>query len=374
MLAADRSRRICRLWLQLPTNRQTKMSLETYQYQQTFELESGKHLQNLQIGYHTYGTLNKERDNVIWVCHALTANSDVLDWWKGLFGENDYYCPSKYFIVCANIIGSAYGTTSPLSENPATGQPYYLTFPDYTIRDLIKAHQLLAEHLGIGQIHTVIGGSLGGQQAMEWGIMEPERIKNLILIATNARHSPWGIAFNESQRLTLSADQTFYENRPDAGSKGLKAARSIALLSYRGYKTYSVTQQEQSDELGNYKAASYQNYQGQKLVNRFNAFSYWYLTKLMDSHNVGRGRHGVEKALSQIKARTLVIGIKSDVLFPIEEQQYLFRHIPKAALAEIDSFYGHDGFLIETEILTNIISSFFKTDVKGKIIDLQQTA
>jgi homoserine O-acetyltransferase len=350
------------------------MNTQIFKYQQPLELESGKQLLNLEIGFHTYGTLNKQRNNVVWVCHALTANSDVLDWWKGLFGDNDYFNPEEHYIVCANILGSAYGTTSPLSVNPATGLPYYLTFPDYTIRDIVKAHQLLANHLGIDNIEVLLGGSLGGQQALEWSIMEPNRIKNLVLIATNARHSPWGIAFNESQRLSLSADPTLYDNTPDGGSKGLKAARSIALISYRTYKTYSVTQQEQTDELHNYRAASYQNYQGQKLVNRFNAYSYWYLTKVMDSHNVGRDRHGVEKALSTITAKTLVVGIKSDVLFPIEEQQYLFRQIPKAALAEIDSFYGHDGFLIDTENLTNIISSFLKTDVKGKIIDLQQTA
>jgi homoserine O-acetyltransferase len=182
-------------------------------------------------------------------------------------------------------------------------------------------------------------------------LSDPERIKNLILIASNAKHSPWGIAFNESQRLAISADRTFYAGAPDGGSKGLKAARSIALLSYRNYKTYDITQQEDHDNtlLMTLKLQAYQNYQGQKLVNRFNAYSYWYLSKAMDSHNVGRGRHGVDKALSLIKARTLVIGIQSDVLFPIEEQQYLFRHIPKSAFAEIDSFYGHDGFLIETE-------------------------
>ena len=252
---------------------------------------------------------------------------------------------------------------------------YYLAFPQFTVRDIIKAHQQLAEHLKIDQIEILIGGSLGGQQAAEWAIIEPLRIKNLILIATNARHSPWGIAFNESQRLALSADRTFYSNSPDGGRKGLKAARSIALLSYRGYKTYTVSQQDDNDNISDdHRASSYQNYQGEKLVNRFNAYSYWYLSKAMDSHNVGRNRNGVEKALSLIKARTLVIGIKSDVLFPVEEQQYLFRHIPKSAFAEFDSFYGHDGFLIETEALTNIITSFFKTDVKGKIIELQRTA
>ena len=351
------------------------MNTQIFKYPQAFKLESGKKLQELEIGFHTYGKLNKERDNVVWVCHALTANADVFDWWKGLFGSNNYFNPDEYFIVCANILGSPYGTTGPLSENPVTGQPYYLAFPQISVRDMVKAHQLLAEHLEIKDIKIVLGGSLGGQQALEWSIMEPNRIKNLILIATNARHSPWGVAFNESQRLAIAADRSFYANKIDGGAKGLKAARSIALLSYRGYKTYSVTQQEDKDnKIDDFKASSYQNYQGEKLVNRFNAYSYWYLTKVMDSHNVGRGRHGVEKALSIIKAKTLVIGIKSDLLFPVEEQQYLFRHIPKAAFAEFDSFYGHDGFLIETEALTNIITSFFKTDVKGKIIELQQTA
>jgi len=351
------------------------MNTEIYKYKKTFRLESGKQLSELQIGFNTYGTLNKNRDNVVWVCHALTANSDVFDWWKGFFGENNYFNPKEHFIVCANILGSPYGSTNPLTENPVTGQPFYLSFPQFTVRDIVKAHQLLAGHLQIKNIEILLGGSLGGQQAVEWAIMDPAFIKNLILIATNAKHSPWGVAFNESQRMAISADRTFYANQPDGGAKGLRAARSIALLSYRNYKTYSITQQEEKDNLvDGYKASSYQNYQGDKLVKRFNAYSYWYLSKSMDSHNVGRGRHGVEKALSLIQARTLVIGIKSDVLFPIEEQQYLFRHIPKSVFAELDSFYGHDGFLIETEALTNIITSFFKTDMKGKIIELQRTA
>jgi homoserine O-acetyltransferase len=351
------------------------MNTQIFKYKKAFKLESGKQLRELEIGFHTYGKLNKEGNNVIWVCHALTANSDVFDWWKGLFGDDSYFNPREHFIVCANILGSPYGSSNPLSTNPVTGQPFYLSFPQLTVRDMVKAHQLLADHLQIKDIHILTGGSLGGQQALEWAISEPERIKNLILIATNARHSPWGIAFNESQRLAITTDRTFYANSPDGGSKGLKAARSIALLSYRNYKTYGVTQQEDKDNhIDGYRAASYQNYQGEKLVKRFNAYSYWYLSKSMDSHNVGRNRHGVEKALSLVKARTLVIGIKSDVLFPIEEQQYLFRHIPKSAFAELDSFYGHDGFLIETAPLTDIISSFFKPGVKGKIIELQQSA
>ena len=352
----------------------TLMDTQLYQHKQIFQLESGKQLPNLEIGYHTYGKVNKQRNNVVWVCHALTANSDVFDWWKGLFGKGYYFNPDEYFVVCANVLGSHYGSTNPLSINPATQQPYYLTYPDLTIRDIVKAHKLLAAHLGVDDIEVLIGGSLGGQQALEWSIMEPDKIKNLVLIATNARHSPWGIAFNESQRLALSADSTFYDNQPNGGSKGLKAARSIALLSYRCYHIYTETQRDEDDTLDRHRAASYQEYQGQKLVERFNAYSYWYLSKVMDSHNVGRNRDGIENALSLITAKTLVIGIKSDLLFPIEEQHYLYKQIPGAALTEIDSYYGHDGFLVETGLLTRSISLFYKANAQGKIINLQQTA
>lgn len=338
------------------------MSFEVYTHQEPFELESGKKLNGLQIAYHTYGKLNERKDNVIWVSHALTANSDVFDWWEGLFGENSLFNPQDYFIICPNILGSNYGTTSPLSINPETRQPYYLSFPQFTVRDMAAIHPLLANYLGIHEINVLIGGSLGGQQAIEWAIAEPQRIQKLILMATNAQHSPYGIAFNESQRLAISSDRTFYAQTPEGGQKGLKAARSIALLSYRTYDTYNITQQEISmDKTDSFKASSYQNYQGDKLIKRFNAYSYWYLSKAMDSHNAGRGRISIENALGKIRAKTLVMGITSDVLFPPSEQKYIAEHIRSAQYVEIDSFYGHDGFLIETEILTKEIVNFLKS-------------
>lgn len=331
-----------------------------YHYKHKFVLESGKSLPELQIAYHTYGKLNAKKDNVIWVCHALTANSDVFDWWQGLFGNNNLFNPEDHFIVCANIIGSHYGSTGPLSINPNTGNPYYHHFPEITIRDIVNSHELLRKHLEIEKINTLIGGSLGGQQALEWAILKNDLFENLILLATNAQHSPWGIAFNESQRLAIKADRSWYNFSPDAGLKGLKAARSIALLSYRNYNTYTSTQKEDNDDkTENFKASSYQNYQGEKLVNRFNAYSYWHLSKAMDSHNVGRNRDGVEKALKQIKAKTLVIGISSDILFPTVEQKFLAKHIVNAKYTEIDSLYGHDGFLIETEKISNEIQKYF---------------
>ena len=343
------------------------MSTKKFQYKKQFKLESGKKLRTLEISYHTFGKLNKDHSNVVWVCHALTANSDVTDWWAGLFGKNDYFNPNDHFIVCANVLGSHYGTSNPLSINPITGQPYYLAFPEFTIRDLVAAHELLANELGIKEIEILIGGSLGGQQALEWAISSPEKIKNLILLATNAQHSPWGIAFNESQRLAITADRTFYANQRDGGAKGLKAARSMALLSYRSYESFDKTQHEiEVDKKTDFKASSYQRYQGEKLVKRFNAYSYYYLTKAMDSHNVGRGRNSVKDALDLIEANTLVIGIKNDLLFPVEEQKFLSRNIKNVSFTEIDSFYGHDGFLLELNTIENIISTFIKSDAGKK--------
>lgn len=338
------------------------MNTRKFTYTDKFTFENGDEISELEIAYQTFGTLNTKKDNVVWVSHALTANSDVFDWWNGLFGEDDIFNPKDYFIICPNVLGSHYGTTCPLSINPETQQPYYLSFPKFNVRDMAAIHKLLADHLEIDDISLLIGGSLGGQQAVEWAISEPNRIKKLILMATNAVHSPWGIAFNESQRLALASDPSFFENTPDGGMKGLKAARSIALLSYRNYQTYGISQKEDTTEkIDDFKASSYQNYQGDKLVKRFNAYSYWYLSKAMDSHNVGRNRGSVADALKQITAKTLVIGISSDLLFPPSEQQLLAEKIPGAAYLEIDSFYGHDGFLIETGILTYEIIKFLKS-------------
>ena len=345
-----------------------------YQYKSDFKLESGKTIKNLQVAYQTFGKLNEEKNNVVWVCHALTANADVFDWWPGLFGENNLFNPKDHFIICANVLGSHYGSTNPLSKNAVTGQSYYLSFPSFTIRDMVAAHQILADYLGIEKIKVVIGGSLGGQQALEWSISRPNSIENLVLLASNAVHSAWGIAFNESQRLAISADRTFYANQPDGGLKGLKAARSIALLSYRTFNAYRITQTESDDnKVDQFRAASYQNYQGEKLIKRYNAYSYYFLTKAMDSHNVGRNRTSVVDALKSVKANTLVVAIENDLLFPLSEQQFLADHLPDATLAVVKSDYGHDGFLIETETLTKVIGDFLKAREHINVIKLKHT-
>lgn len=338
------------------------MSQQIYHHKKRFALESGLSLPGLDIAYHTYGVLNGDKSNVIWVVHALTANSDVFDWWKGLFGAQALFNPEEHFIVCANNLGSCYGTTGPLSINPDTNEPWYSYFPQITIRDMAHSLELLRQHLGLAKIHTVIGGSQGGQIAQEWVLENPELTENLVLIATNAQHSPWGIAFNESQRLAIKADRTYFSNLVNGGEKGLQAARSIALLSYRNYHTYHSTQRfDGAAQLHNPPAASYQRYQGEKLVKRFNAYSYVRLSEAMDSHHVARERaYSVETVLNGISAHTLVIGLTSDLLFPPKEQKLLAKGIKGSQYHEIDSLYGHDGFLIETAKLAALIRAFYQ--------------
>lgn len=226
---------------------------------------------------------------------------------------------------------------------------------------MVRSYQHLRKFLGIEKIHTGIGGSMGGQQVLEWAIEQPDLFQHIFPVATNAAHSAWGIAFNASQRMAIEADSTWREKKSDAGIEGMKVARSIALISYRHYETYSRSQSHiENDLLSNYKSESYQRYQGEKLARRFNAFSYYKLSQGMDAHNVGRGRKSVEDALKKIKAKTLVIGIETDILFPLVEQQFLADKIPGAAFKAIHSHYGHDGFLLEFDQIERIIREFLQ--------------
>ncbi len=326
-----------------------------------FTLEGGDFLTDLTISYSTYGKKNADQSNIIWVCHALTADANVKDWWPGLVGPNDLFNPDDYFIVCANIIGSAYGSTSPLNCDE---DKRYDKFPVVSIRDNVKAFIELRKHLGIKHIHTIIGGSVGGHQAVEWAIAEPEICDNLVLLGSSAVISPWVAAFNQSQRLAIHADNTWGQKSANAARAGLKAARSIALLSYRNNTAYNSTQHDEYSFDKIRKAESYQSYQGEKLVNRFNAYGYYAITKTMDSHDVGRGRGGIKKALAQIKAKTLVIAISTDILFPLSDSQQLVEGIENSRLDVIESNFGHDGFLVETVQIAQSIADFYQTDHK----------
>jgi homoserine O-acetyltransferase len=331
-----------------------------YKYDKEFELECGVKLPSLTIAYDTYGVRNEDSSNVIWVCHALTANSDVADWWPHTVEEGCFLDPDKYFTVCANFLGSHYGTTGPLSENPETGEPWYGDFPRITVRDMVRAHQLLAEYLGIKRVKLLIGSSIGGFQCLEWSVMQPDFAERAAFIATTPRTKPWASAFNESQRMAIQSDPTFGERNAEAGLDGLAIARSIALLSYRGGMAYDKTQEDADADEASFerRVHSYQRYQGEKLRRRFNAYSYIRLSQAVDSHNLGRGRGKVEDVLKQIKAKSLVVAITSDILFPPSDHQILIDNIPDVEYHLIDSDFGHDGFLVEHKQLNDIILNF----------------
>jgi homoserine O-acetyltransferase/O-succinyltransferase len=321
-------------------------------------LESGERLQQPIFAFQTWGTLNADRSNVVWVCHALTGNHRVHEWWDGLFGPGKCFDPKDQFIVCVNVPGSCYGSTGPLSFR-SPGERYFRSFPLITVRDMVQALEHVRNFLEIERIAVLIGASLGGQQVLEWAVQQPQLFGSIIPIATNVQHSPYGIAFNEAQRLAIEADPTFDGNSYSGGRNGLIAARAIGMLSYRSYEGYRITQSEDTNEKNDrFKAASYQRYQGEKLANRFNAYSYWTLSKAMDSHNLSRGRKPVRELLADVDIPALVIGIDSDQLFPIREQEYIAEHLPDAELVTLSSDFGHDGFLVEFDRLTTAIQSF----------------
>ena len=333
---------------------------QIYFYNQPFELECGAVLPSLSIAYDTFGEMNTERSNIIWVCHALTANSDVADWWPHTVEEGCFLDPKKYFTVCANFLGSHYGTTGPLSVNPATGEEWYGDFPLVTVRDMVRAHQLLAEHLGISRVKLLIGSSIGGFQCLEWCVMQPDFAEHAAFIATTPRTKPWASAFNESQRMAIECDPSFGERKAEAGLNGMATARSIALLSYRGGMAYDKTQEDATPDEVSFerRVLSYQRYQGEKLRRRFNAYSYYRLSQAVDSHNLARGRGSLEEVLKQIKAKSLVVAITSDILFPPSDHKVLIENIPSVEYHLIDSDFGHDGFLVEHEQLNRIILDF----------------
>ena len=328
--------------------------MNTLKIQDPFQLENGKILPGLTIAYHTYGKLNETKDNVVWVCHALTASSDVFRWWPGLVGDDCVINPRDHFIICVNIIGGCYGSSGPLTIDPSTQQPYYRNFPPVTIRDMINSFIAVRKKLGIEKIKLLMGGSMGGYQVLEWCLMEPDVIQNSFVITTSASESAWGIAVHTAQRLAIEADATWKDDSADGGKNGIKAARAIGILTYRNYKIFHDKQTDADiSKTDNYKASAYILHQGNKLAERFNAQSYWLLSKSMDSHNIARGRcKTLEEALKQIRQPTLVIGIDSDILCPIAEQKFLAENIPDSTLHIIASEYGHDGFLVEAETIS----------------------
>ncbi|MGF2036567.1 MAG: homoserine O-acetyltransferase MetX [Nostoc sp. CmiVER01] len=346
------------------------ISPQTHFYQLTvpFQLEGGETLTGVQVAYRTWGQLNAQADNGVLICHALTGSADADDWWEPLFGSGKAFNPERDFIVCSNILGSCYGTTGPTTINPITGKPYGVSFPEITIRDMVHLQAVLLEYLGVQSLQLVIGGSLGGMQALEWALLYPEKVKAIAPIAVSGRHSAWCIGLSETQRQAIYADPNWQGGNYTLDAppnQGLAVARMMAMSTYRSWDSFTIRFGRQYDASEQFAIASYLQYQGQKLTERFDANTYITLTHVMDRHDVARrtvpNLSDYESVLRSIQQPTLVVAIDSDILYPPVEQQELANLIPNAQLAWLKSTHGHDAFLIDMDALNEILVSFVQS-------------
>ncbi|CAG8436046.1 747_t:CDS:2 [Ambispora gerdemannii] len=409
--------------IQLPTENKfaTIVHAQKYHTFPEFTLESGVTLHNVTAAYKTWGKLNATKDNVMVICHALTGSADVEDWWGPLIGKGRAFDTSKFFLFCGNVLGSPYGSTSPVTINPDTGRIYGPEFPLATTRDDVRLHKLVLDRLGARQIAIVVGGSMGGMAVLEWAFLGTDYVKTIVPVATSARHSAWCISWGEAQRQSIYSDPKYldgYYNPNDPPNTGLAAARMAALLTYRSRisfesrfgrkyhdpsknpagelsqsKVIPTTSAEKALLLHNdghhseniingiyfnsnniekefstvaspslFSAQSYLRYQGEKFVKRFDANCYISLSRKMDAHDVTTGRgEQLDQVLSKITQFAMVIGIESDGLFTISEQQELADHMPNAEMVTIQSPEGHDGFLLEFDQINCHLLRFIKT-------------
>lgn len=326
-----------------------------------FLLESGAVLDGVEIAYRTWGSLNATRDNAVFVCHAFTGWADLEQWWHPLLGKGNALDPETDFVVCSNILGSCYGTTGPTSLNPATGIPYGPTFPEIGVRDMVHLQAVLMAALGIRSLRLVIGGSLGGMQVLEWALLYPEQVQAIAVIAASGRHSAWCIALSEAQRRAIYTDPNWqggYYSPQQPPQSGLAVARMIAMSTYRSWMSFRGRFGRDYQGEQGFAIASYLDYQGQKLVERFDANTYITLSRAMDSHDVTREGKSYESVLQSIQQPALIVAINSDILYPSVEQEELASLIPNAALVWLESPHGHDAFLMDMEALNGIIVPF----------------
>ncbi len=348
-----------------------------------FVLEGGGTLPEIAVAYETWGELNERASNAVLVCHALTGDSHARGsmepghatdgWWNDLIGPGKALDTDQYFVVCANVLGGCQGTTGPSSIDPATGTNYGPTFPTVSIRDIVRTQKLLADGLGIDVWLSVVGGSMGGMQVLEWGAMLPDHVASLMPIASVAAASPMQIGWSAVERLAIVSDPRwrggwYYDAEPGYGpSHGLALAREISQITYRTTHVFDERFGRQlfdpHDEFGQwsrYQIESYLDHHGQKLVRRFDANSFLVLSKAMDLHDVGRGRGGIEKVLGRFKMPVLTASVTSDILYPAYQQAEMHRLIEAGGgdceYHIVDSPQGHDGFLLESAFLGPLIA------------------
>lgn len=353
----------------------------------SFELEGGGALREVTVAYETWGELAGDGSNAVLVCHALTGDSHVSGeagnghstpgWWGEMVGPGRALDTDELFVVCANVLGGCQGTTGPASPDPDSGSVYGSSFPTVTTRDIVRTQRRLADHLGIRRWLTVVGGSMGAMQALEWAVMFPQRVKSVCSLAGCMAASAQQIGWSAVGRTALTLDPNwqggdYYDNPPGQGPHaGLAIARSLAQITYRSDEVFEDRfGRELFDNRSVYglwdrfQVESYLDYHGEKLVRRFDANSYLVLNRLMDLHDIGRGRGGIAAAAARIASPVLSLSITSDTLYPPRQQAELHDAVVAAGgrceYAVVESPHGHDGFLLEVEAVGEAIKDFLQ--------------
>jgi homoserine O-acetyltransferase len=326
-----------------------------------FALESGAVLRDVEIAYRTWGKPENAAERAVLICHALTGSADVEAWWPNIIGPGKTFDPAVDYIVCANILGSCYGTTGPVSHKPGSAARYRADFPRVSVRDMVELQRILLDELGVTHLELVTGPSLGGMQALEWALLYPERVGSIVPIGVGGRHSAWCIGISEAQRAAIAADPNWndgYYSDDSPPEKGLAAARMMAVCTYRSWQSFDERFGREERSPDHYQVQSYLRHQGDKINERFDANTYVTLTHAMHTHDLARGRGDYPDVLRTIEQPALVVSVSSDALYPPEEQRYLAAHMPNSQYEILDCAHGHDGFLIETERLGRMIAEF----------------
>lgn len=353
---------------------------------QPFTFQSGQVIPGFKLRYETYGELNATRDNVVLICHALSGDHHCAGrhaetdrkpgWWNNLVGPGKAVDTRRFHVVCANVLGGCQGSTGPSSTNPATGRPYGLKFPFVTIRDMVRAQKLLLDHLGIAELHAVIGGSMGGMQALLFAIEYPQFVRRVLAMATTARESAQAIAFNEVGRQAIMQDPAWNDGEypRDGGPRvGLAIARMMAHITYVSDASMDRKFGRRKKETAaadaytfepQFEVEGYLRHQGQTFINRFDANSYLYITRALDQFDLPQAYGSLEAAFAHVEAETLVVGFTSDWLFPPEQNRALalalLRAGKRASYAELSTDLGHDSFLLESEELYALVRAYLE--------------